>query len=187
MRRVASHPAKKYPRHPRPPAGSRLKPAQYAKLRAIVGTGRGADAGLLHTCREALAHRSYGECSVDELIDVAVRRIFSGRLPKGMRVPTNREALVDAVIRLGELHWQNTQRNRRRKGARHMELKEYHAAAAAPLVPSEGATAFQSTQIEALDRLEAWLLARVEQIKAAERLAEWSEDSALTIKLDISF
>ena len=161
-------------RNPRPPLPSRLKPAQYAKLLALVGNMSDQANGFFRECRERLSAWGHGEFSVDDLINEALRRLFLGTLPKGMNFPASQHELIAAVERLGKLHAENAARRHRYHGPRPVSLDDDLPAELIAQASPKQFTSLQAMQLDILRRLEGRLVTRIAQLEPVKTESEES-------------
>ena len=124
-----------YVRHPRPPIGSKLKPYQLARVKNLVSSfAIGASDSVssdkfFRECEAAVAGIYPADgWSRRDLVNEAVRRVYSGRLPKKHFVfPKTREQLVAVVARIAKTISDSEKRKRRRRGK---PVGDYEAATA---------------------------------------------------------
>lgn len=152
-------------RHPSAPLPSRLKPAQYARLISLIGSTPDSTNELYVKTRKLLGKFGHGAFSVDDLIDEALRRLFLGDLPRGMKFPLNTIELYAAIQRLGELHFRNARRADQRKGSRPITFEGLLESIEAD-VPLHS---LSTLQLDLLNRLEAKLVERIHQISSPEK------------------
>ena len=172
-------------RHPRPPLPSRLKPAQYAKLKQLVVDPPNKTNHFYGKCRELLAKCGYGEFSIDDLIDEALLRLFLGDLPKGMKFPTKKPDLINAVERLGRRHVDNANRRHRHHGPRPIPLEDFHQMEMMGQAATVQTTSLQTMQLDILRRLEEQLAKRVAQLELSNKPSTKDSEEPMESEIEL--
>ncbi len=149
----------------RPPLGSRLTAGQYAILLGLVGGSLALSNAFYAACRNHFAECQIDEFSADDLIHQALERLFYGKLPKRLKFPKNRAALIEAVKYLGELHVANAKRKQCRRGPRSISLDHGFPDGLYSHAVSTDSTFLAAMQLDILRQLEERLLTRIAQIE----------------------